>query len=888
MVENECIEVYGTLVIDHGIRFENCDFIMDAGALIRTQSMFSPISFIKCNLQSCGDYFWDGIQLGWGNRLIFIENNMQHAFNGINSLYAPVQCFITDNVFNDNRIAINLEDNDFVQYFRSTLVLSGNIFGQSNLLKLHWEEYPHSDHKRSVGLRANFAMVNATVGNDPCGRTNIFVGLVDGMELTNSVAEIHSNLFHDFRISGSGINNGIIGYPLRTIDWPHSYLNQSGWLTNHIESFKGIESAIYWEGAGRIMRNFISDSWFGIHLNMPLSIGDIRNNRIYTKKFGIWVTFTNNARTSISNNIINVQYPGAGTPSQYSAGILAFNISGGSIQGGSFSANDLKSLSIARNSITLENGYDGIHAYGTGTIDYNIFCNNIFNVNQNEPGGITHLNGILVETVTRVRLWGNNISGSNPNPLSSIGEINGIKIVESQMTSLESNTISNTQIGLHFSNFNGNTVQENNSFFNHNIGYYVSETGVTGDQFFSRNQWFGSYSDWAAQNEGDENLSKYYDYQNFVGTTCWPNTIDPGMDWFIPEQGIGNCIDQVFNDVCTQAEPVPPERESLTSLDELVARGELEFDDFSDRRLWQTQRYLLSKLMDYPDLIGSSGSLMDTFFNNALNSSLWEYHEIRTAIQNYSTVPESVDSIWSDYHGIYENLVDDANVVIQNWVNQPDSVTLIEPISEVFEQIDSIWTLSATEVQNWLSYSITNLQNLLPAIGNLSTPNLYAANEKLILKASVLMFLDKDSLSQSMVNQLIQLSESCMLEHGPAVIDARGMVKMLGFNPGHLQLNCSQYSELRRVDPNLFSVSSFEVYPNPNSSGTVNLKFDRDVVENGKVEFYDNIGRLIFSKTISTVSGIVTVSVDHLPPCHYVVKVKINNTEEVQSLIITR
>jgi len=362
LIENECIEIKGTLVIDTWTEFRYCDFIMDDGALIKTVYN-GKLSFINCNLQSCDDYFWNGIELGWLSTLVFSGNTMQHAFKGIHSSMAPVWCYVNENVFNNNRHAIKLGDQDFLQLNRSGLTLNGNIFGQSGDLKMHWEEDPHWSHEVSYGVETNFAIVTAIVGNNPCDRTNIFVGLHDGFYLKNSISRIESNLFHDFRrITGNFWGgSGITSIPSRYEDWGLVFLDQKGWPTNHIETFKSIDVGIWNQGSGNIQDNIIKDVYYGITTSVPLGLNMIKGNKIYSKFQGINGQNANTTTSIIASNIIEIEFDAYLNFPQESGGIFLWSGHLGD-----------KGLQIKNNSISLNDGYAGIKTLGNNTRRFNI------------------------------------------------------------------------------------------------------------------------------------------------------------------------------------------------------------------------------------------------------------------------------------------------------------------------------------------------------------------------------------------------------------------------------------------------------------------------------------------------------------------------------------
>ena len=108
LIENECVEIAGTLVVDMVVFFDNCDIKMDDGALIKVNDGVEIITFRSCNIQSCSDKLWQGIELGYWNTIHFFDNVFQHSLKGIHSHTSPTFSFVFDNIFNDNIIALDL------------------------------------------------------------------------------------------------------------------------------------------------------------------------------------------------------------------------------------------------------------------------------------------------------------------------------------------------------------------------------------------------------------------------------------------------------------------------------------------------------------------------------------------------------------------------------------------------------------------------------------------------------------------------------------------------------------------------------------------------------------------------------------------------------------
>jgi hypothetical protein len=229
---------------------------------------------------------------------------------------------------------------------------------------------------------------------------------------------------------------------------------------------------------------------------------------------------------TIRDNVIDINAIGLGT---YSYGIEV-----------AYYRNSVMSGSIRHNTITLTDANFGILMINN--INHNTSCNRI---TINEPAD-NYTSAIELRGGFHNRLSQNEIEGQYST--SSADEVNSLKIIESQENFLRANQTSDTEYGLHFSSLNNNTRQSDNAFKDHEVGYYIDPSGVTGWQWFSSNQWLGTFSNLAAWNENFPQENLYLDYSNLTTTDCWPQTISPAQGWFWPIQGNGLCAADIIDE----------------------------------------------------------------------------------------------------------------------------------------------------------------------------------------------------------------------------------------------------------------------------------------------------------------------------------------------------
>ncbi len=830
-VQNECIEIAGTLVVDMVVIFDNCDIKMDDGALIKVNDWVEIITFRDCNIQSCGGNLWQGIELGYWNTIHFFDNVFQHSLKGIHSQTGPTFTYAFDNIFNDNIFALDLGEmstNDRM----SEVTVRGNLFAHPNEPKEHWENGPLDVWQQfHTGVRTRDAIVDADASRDQCRFTNIFYKLRTGFRLFNSHSTIKANLFRDFYPDEElSVLPGGIGIGAGSFSGGMSYLNQEGWKqTPVVTTFKDVGMGISTSLTNTTIReNKMDVSLQGIRALRPHTTFEVEDNEIYANYSGIYVQNNSAPLMSIQHNsvVLDHDYQTFGI---HSAGIEVAYARANSTRG-----------HIRYNTVQLNPGNFGILAINCA--EKVVSCNTV----RLDALALEYASGIEVRGGSFNRLGENEVFSTFQ--AASTDEFNAIKLIEAANMNLRVNELSNTNTGLHFSGTCYNLEQRGNAMEDHNVGYYLDGAGITGEQWYAGNQWLGTFSEWGALSDNpNTSPSGYYDHANFFNTDCWPSTINPIIEWFWLVSTQGNCDPPFFTECFLNPET---EVELVTNLDTLIVRSDLEFKDFPASRQWQTERYLYRTLANFAGLLQSS-SVMDSFWNEMQSSSVRTYHDLSEAIGYYSSPSDTLVTDLQLRDSLIHLLHEDVLPLVEDLLDHPDSTSLMDEIDVYRAEMDSLFAESRVEYMNWRTAAANELKNLLSQVNALPEDNKYASNEKLVMLAEIHAFDSIESLPQSIVGDLKPIASGCILEEGPAGFAAYGLLRELDENHFSFKAYCEDL-EGERIAPAVIEenkVGDFSLFPNPTGQ-EVTVGFDKALTREAVLEVYDMTGKRLLSERI--------------------------------------
>ena len=873
-IVDECIKVYGELIIDEFKRFNRCDFIMEAESEIVIDYFsginfgFGGISIMNSTFQSCGSEMWKGIRITESKSLTFVENVMRHSFNGIYTYNEFATLYAQGNIFHNNFTSINIGNRHNSDNL-SRLTLLGNVFATNPPLKDHWNPSTNLNDNLASGVWAINTRVNADASRNKCLHPNVFIRLHKGFHLTNCESTIKNNYFREFNVlpfPGYGIfaNSTSAGGHRSSvvIDGGFNYSTKVG-QTN----FKDVPLPIYTSRTETFIRaNKIEGAERAIELLLPMVRNSITRNDIEANEFGISITDNLASSMRIRQNDIVID---AGGPGNIGRGI--------EISSSGISANE---GGITCNNISLSPGRFGILLNG---VDGNLVRLNSIDI-SGEPNG--DVSGIELRGADYNIIEYNTIMGA-PDPEFFGGESNGIKLASSRRNRLKGNETDEMEFGFHFSGNSVGPVQDRNEFYDHRVGYYLDESAILGPQYYNGNQWLGTYEDFGAQSLSPHSqLNPHHVYDNLENTTYDPMTLMPAMGWFLfTNTGTHDPLEPPTED-CAAFIGVPQINFQLTRLDSLIAIDSLIPLEFTERRKWEATRYLYKKILDN-DSIGSMNSPYTDFITTYSQSEIDDFYLINYLLDSLHNLPDGMVEDIEAQDSIYLVLQDSSNYWVDQWVAQPDSMHYLDNATEFHILMDSIWQMTNDWYLNWNSEKESEISTLLAQVNALSSPNVYAANEKWVLEALVHALDHTDSIPENLVVDIRGLAELCALEHGTAVYSAGAMMNHFGYDLITDMVYCEDNSQNRMVNLPLETISDLKFYPNP-TTGKLTVEFIEGGDRSGSMQILNINGSQLRNWEMNTVEGGFSIDVSDLPPGTYFMRWSDDQSVQIEKLIINR
>lgn len=839
-VENLCIKVFGTLIIDETKHFYNCDFIMDAGAEIVVDVIFGR--FINSTFQSCGNYLWNGISIGEnGYFLHFNGNVIKHSHAGINTYFGSTNgrtsyMFMQENKFIDNYLAVNIgERNNFNH--RTRLFLQGNTFYNNPPLKDHWSSGPVLDN--TTGVQVLNAILDADGSADPCNDRNVFMQLHQGISLNRCESRISYSFFYNFIDIGSALGTGIIssGSPqgVRSnlvVNGGYSYFQQSGIGVNFEDVSQPIRS---FNTETRITSNKIKGAKRGFEVFRPTVNNTIFGNVIQASEFGIKVTDNLAPAMRISYNDIEIN----SNSTAFSRGIEVSSI-GMSARNGELNCN-LIDLNPGRVGILLNN-VSGKNAT-TNTITIN-----------GEPGGSA--SGIELRGGEFNVLNFNDIEGSTTTPYAY--DVNGIKLATSTMAYLKANSTDNLDVGFHFSGSGFWARQEQNEFNDHHVGLFLDQHANIGDQYFNGNLWQGNYDHLGAllEDPSNNNGNRHVVYTNLQNTDFYPPSLSPDNEtwFFLRESGTH---DPIPDQACLSI--WPDNNQEFNHTDSLIAKNNFSPTHFTERRKWEARRYLYKRIMDSDGVIGN-GYPFNDFMDSMANTDIADYYAINKLLSEVSEFPDNLLNQINDQDSAYQNLKSSADYWMNNWINETDSIHYLETVFAYNEMMDSVWSISNALYEDWVEGIADELSVLKNQLFNLNPTNVYATNEKLVLESIITYLEDPNAVSESMKDDLRFLAESCALENGTSVFRAGAVLNLFHEDRITEIIACEDNSQNRIIRSELLDQPDWVVHPNP-TTGHITIDFGHDKLLSGTLSLINMEGKLLMDKEINDHQGPISIDI---------------------------
>jgi hypothetical protein len=847
---NQKVVINGTLVINSNFQINSCSLKMGKNASIQINPNVSfQTTFSK--YFRCGNDLWTGFVVIGGNSVIAFSH-VEDAKTGIDLRSSNASVGVGANVFNRNGKGV------FAQNIVPNIILVANNFDCTS--PVNGNVFPLA----SAGVEL-INCPSATIGRvDHPFYRNLFKRQSIGVKLSNSTASIGLSTF----------NNNSVGVS-----------TQGGNVT-----IRGANAALptnFSLNGNDIQAKSTSLEVFLCHLD------SCRNNNITS------LANNNREQVHIHDNTIHITNEPSPSNSKFGISLDRSKLGNDNLFRNTIDRNHIVIHSFGKNnrrgmhvrggaathdymqidSNTIEVKAGGSNATHTKFIDidisgaenFRITRNTIRSENKFSTGnnrwGIFMVNGATSPAEGNI-LWSNNISG--------IGPDDGCCAIHAENAgpwSICDNITDHTYRGFHFIGNCGKSMFGSNIIKNHNVdplNLYVGGTGLflqghgadnvfLGDQECQSNFW--ELTDYPIANaytaiilgnnlngpSGSTLAKNEFLVQNLNDPHQAPIDRNPMQNWFKSFQCFQtptDCVAAIVNEIDEHDEwvkdnyPIPhptPEVEE-----------------------WQSTRYVLAKLMRYPEL--ATGDVLD--FKNAYNQSsaalFARFDSLMNALSaatsgsqtNLSNIEANIQTIQAQINTL-DNSISDLNDL------EPSVLTnraiLLSELASLSDQRNAILAVNTSAVASLLS-TCTQYNNSLPA------NQVYEQNQKILNSLAIQQMLGVE-FSQTNKNALHAIAQQCIQVAGRTKSAAAGMLppeegaQYWHENPD--EDNCLERTVQDKISENI----GITLSPNP-CSEFLQVQFDAPFV--GDLIISDLSGQVIRKLQILEKSLILDIPVDQL------------------------
>ena len=812
---NKKVFIHGALVVDTDFQIHTCTLSMGKNATIIINNGKTLNSYFSRYFR-CGSNTWAGF-VAFGNCNLFC-NHIEDAGTAMEIRNTNAGVILVANNFNRNNRGL------VAQNIVVNAMLAGNIFNCST---------PVNGTNTPLAL-AGIQLTNcpaASIGftNHVPGHRNIFKKQTNGIRLNNTTASIGLSSFND-NLTGISIDKSNV--IIRGADTDlNTQFSKNG---NDIYSF------------ATSLR--VSLCYFDSCKNNNIT-ARLNNNREQILIYENTIHITNqpepgNFKTGISldRSRLGNDHLFRNTIDRNHLIIHDFagnNRSGIHIKGGAATHDFMR---IDSNRIEVMQGGNSVVQTRFMAIDisgadnFNVTRNTLKSTNTFSSGnnrwGIFMVNGASSPAAGNT-LWNNIIQGIGPDDGCC-----AIHAEDAGPWSICSNTTDQTYRGFHFIGNCGKTSLDFNIIRNHNLDplqLYVGGTGLflqghgadnvfLGDQECRSNYW--SLTDYPLtnaypaimvgenlQDPGTDTVKKNEFYvENITDPHEAPTDRSPMVDWFQPGK---DCIQTSFQ--CMEGLPI-----KLDEQDKWICNHYPVPQNTPVVEEWQSTRYLLAKLMRYPELVAGEALAFKSVYNQS-SAALFAVFDslINTLAFASSGVEISLNDLEKDIQK-KQLEINALDAGISGFENIPPGVrsdrwVLLGQLAALSDQRSGLLTQNTNEIERLLN-ACEEFNNTLPE------NEMYEQNQKL-LNALIIQQMRGMELSQTDKLALHTIAQQCTQVAGRTKSAAAGMLspaegeRYWRENPD--ADNCLQRTKEYKNLPE----SCLSIAPNP-CKGVLNIQFD--------------------------------------------------------------
>ena len=820
LVNNDCIAIAGTLVIDQNFLSFNNEFRMQSGSsIVVDDGGFLNLSFsdeVSGKIHGC-DKMWRGITVKPEGELYITYSVIEDAQFAVR-LLKDSKLSATNNTFNKNYVGVLGEANGGSVQLQSTF--SNNSFNcTSALLPPYNGQSPFPGDLTYAGIYLEGTNgFNIGVNNAPLLGNN-FSGIKNGIIAERSKFSVH-NATIDNMIGNEDDNFpwGISGKGIFMVECKQGWITQSSINGNHrgivgMTSNARIEEntisslshgILFQNGTNRTLRandNFIDAEWSCLEINhcLPATKVEVQGNTMSNQ-----VNFV--SAIEVSNSF----------PSEEGLGV------------------------ISNNQLTMEAGSSGL--YISSSKDWKVTDNTFSTLS-----GSAEFAGINLSGSDNCQIRDNIINGPTESTYNGIYAINSPSILYC------CNSVSSTLFGLRIEGSCNGSIIGNTQFDGHFQGLRYDASGITGPQPWTGNEWLNNCcSNYEAFHAGGPDIAQFSIY--FTGTSQTPTLFSPA-NWFFENSTITrNCLN--WSD-CGVEEWLTPQIESL---DSQVVEKKLVDLDFGEVVQWLSEQSLYRKLLENPSIyVGNN--LMEDFVDSIAIDVLGSLYSVEARKLSAFLYSSSLNSTINSYSNISNDILtklDSFNLLL-NTANSLDSINHLSGKKLLLEELDSISLLWESADSLRLIETIDSLNQISSFNTGISSTFLPEINEVKFNTYQIEYWLNGDSLPSNILDSLYYIGIQCPLVGGDAVYKSRGLFELASnsvkywekFQDCSLGLNEKSNSMFSTIEKDYKEVPSVLIYPNPSSNNLIIEISSKNVVE-GKVYFFNLQGQVLLKQTLSS------------------------------------
>jgi hypothetical protein len=843
-IQNQCLQVTGTLIVDIPIVFDDVRFRMQSGAKVEIASW--GVNMINSDLRACSN-MWRGIDIRVQNGWSLLPIGLGLHQTEIRDAWRAVQVrnrnsiVFTSSRFYNNYDGVFIDDDDAIKTIYHDI--RGCTFENLGGMKPAYLGQPNWSSRCNAGINitkmTQFNVISAA------NEQNVFKNLSIGIKSSRSKLKVSGALFEDTDFFGS---TGIL-------------VENSGSITEIVDNniFKNVATGIYfYGGAGSVIKiltnTFFNDrtdvfgtSFRGIkvieHMNSSLSINE-GNSFSYKRGTGIDV----------------------GTPLRY----LSIDDNDFTVAGASFIPLDIRN--VKRKSYITNNDFYPVNLT-TNVInlkacsDFEVLDNEIF-------AGSATLNAV-----------GFNVDGSNRSLFRNNKMLcngSGFKVFGSQAVTGNAfccndvkvpNSTAGTE-SFKFTAENGKTEVRQNDI------NALHLNGNIGTNFNAGNNWFNTYNRASLQSPTSDKAERnqFTILSNFpVGE---PDAIAAGSfaaDWF-KDNGSSHpvCATNAACDIPPYiASPIDPDLvDSWDPTDTLHtdsipdcasiynALQAIEKGNTDESNAWKNIR-ILEWRHRYGDAFVDTclGIHASTLVPDA---ELVKWHNAGVALDALTNPSPSLHTALAADMATILN----TSAQLQAYHGTPFSElptqahTLMATLSAASTAYNANQALLVDEIQ-------TKASALMGQVSNLATPFPFLADRKKVWLVQIkIMKNGLPSVTPAELNEVRVIAQKCPDMIGQAVFEAQNIMHLAGedYVSDH---DC--ITSVPRVKESPSSLAGIEVYPNP-AMEIVYFSLPVDVAID-QISLSDVNGLIVKTVNVHDKQSIISVDVQTIKPGIYVYKV---------------